>query len=97
MAEKVFKFIGSNAENDGDRYEATFQLPDDGCPDSEQFLKVSVVTHEFDSPEIILEVLTSNGKKVRRLCAVETDNIEALSCLLYGTARLRIIQVLDPV
>jgi len=91
-----FSYVRDNDAEDGGIYEALFPLLDDGTPDSAQHLLVRVVTHEGNPLDVTLEVLSMNKTKRRTLGALETRNMEAASCLLYGAARLVTRKVFEP-
>lgn len=95
MKNKVFKYVRNNDEGDGSIFEGAFQLPDDGCPDSDQFLRVRVVTHEFDPSDIVLDVVTKRSE--RRVVRAESREIEGIAAMLYGTARIEVVKTIQPV
>jgi len=84
---------------DGSVYEAQFQIADDGCPGSEQFLRVTVTTHDEGEQEIKLAVVSNaNPDKIRSLgtCHVEPHNLDNLGCLLYGAAHVVTKKTIQP-
>lgn len=95
MNQKVFEYKG---EYEGvDVYLAKFQLPDDGCPESEQFLQVTVEVNHDCGIEVILHVLGSNGATKHFLTSGPVSGMEAVSRLLYKSARLVTRQFIEPV
>ena len=88
MKEKLFKFVRNNDEDDGCVFEGLFKLPDDGCPGSEQFLRIMVVTRENKPVDVTLYRLSGTQKKETYIGCFETDNMREVSCLLYPTVRL---------
>lgn len=92
-----FKYIRENDDQDGNLFQASFPLPDDGVPGSEQFLKISVSTHDHSPTDVVLEVVASNGMRCWRLGYFETTDMDTLSRLLYGGARLVTTKTLVPV
>lgn len=81
---------------DEDIYEAKFPLMYDGCLDSEQWLEVRVTANQIGNPHTVdLTVVTLDGDHRHPLGSFKTTNMEALSHLLYGVAKLKTIQVLE--
>jgi len=83
-------------DDEWDVFSADFQLPDDGCPHSEQFLRVEVSTKQGERSEVALFVLSSGGDNVFPLGEFDTDKTDALVRLLYGGARLVTIKQFVP-
>ena len=93
-SEKVFNYVKTDEDGKG-MYEASFQLPDDGCPNSEQFLRVRVFVPLHGSPEINLDLMTSGGEK-RTPLGFTTASIDAVGRLLYKSARLVTKKSIEP-
>mgnify|MGYP000167599358 FL=1 len=89
-----FKHIMDNEEKDGSLYEARFQLADDGSPGSEQFFKVSVVTHQEEDCEISIALSRRSGTVT--IGGFRTKDIETIARLLYGAARIVTTRVIQP-
>ena len=94
MKNKVFEYMRDNDDDDGGVFEAKFQLPDDGCPNSEQFLRVRVTTHRDDPTEIELHCVSQHSE--RSVAAAETTDLDAVARMLYGTARLQTVKYIQP-
>lgn len=90
--EAVFKYAGNVDESD--IYVAKFQLPDDGCPDSEQFLEVKVEVSSDNGVEVILHV-HSCGRRIF-LTSGPVRDMGVVSRLLYGTARVVTKSYIEP-
>lgn len=105
MKEKgPFKYMGAMSEDglgtgEVSVYQADFSLPDDGCPDSQQALRVKVIIEDDEkaSSEIRLSVMSSNGAKETSLGSFSTMGFEGLSRLLYGVARVVTVKKIEPV
>lgn len=98
-----FFFVRGNEESGGSIYEAKFQLPDDGMPDSEQYLFVTVEVNAPGSDNLIgvrLEVgskwMETKGKRVR-IGEFSTGDVDAVGRLLYGAARVVTSKSIIPV
>ena len=88
-----------NYDDDTDIYEAKFPIADDGCPESEQWLRMRVFIEPSRIPLVELVMITQTGENVfneRHLGSFETERMSALACLLYGAAHLRTKQYIEP-
>ena len=94
MKNKVFEYVRDNDADDGSVFEGKFQLPDDGCPGSEQFLRIRVITHRDDPTEIELHCVSQHSE--RSIVTDETTDIDAVARLLYGSARIQTIRYIQP-
>ena len=99
--EGPFKYIRDTDDGDGSIYQAKFQLADDGCPNSLQYLVVTVTT-SYDDPAnqptgITLDVLNSGSGKTRRIVYAESGELANIACMLYGAARLVTKQSIEPI
>ena len=75
-------------EDEGDLYQADFPLLDDGCPDSEQHLRVEIEIIDDKFARIYLFALSTNKEKAWPMGDFECTSPGALERVLYGAARL---------
>jgi len=94
--DKVFVYKQDNEEG-AMIFEAKIPLPDDGVPHSEQELIIDVAVGSDTTPTITLKVSTSSGTKIKPLGSMDVHNNNALACLLYGSARLKTIEVFEAI
>ena len=88
----VFKYVGDNKPStlnpsDGSVFEATFELPDDGTPDSARQLRVRVVTHEDKPSDVILDIVLPKLRKEKRVGSFESMDNDRIADLLYPVAQ----------
>ena len=92
-------------DNDGCAlYELTVPLPDDGVPNSEQFLRLRVSVPRAsahgaqENPELSV-TWHSTIRPGKPVCLLhgEVHDMKALANVLYGAARLRTVEVLQPI
>ena len=89
-----FKYSKDNEDKDGSIFELRTQLEDDGCPDSERFLRIQVITHDLRPSTVILDIVGKN--KMRRIGFFETGDIAGIADLLYGAAKIVTVQTIEP-
>lgn len=89
-----FKHQGFNEELQDDVFEALFQLPDDGCPDSEQFLRVQV---ETSGSHACMHLWARSRSGDYEIGDIESVPLSAVTRLLYGAARVRTVRVIEPI
>lgn len=85
---------------DGDLFTAKFPLTDDGTPGSERFLRIEVLTCEEENSAVVLSiepVKIDPMTKPKIIGRFQTDNLTAISDLLYGAARLVTVKKIQPV
>jgi hypothetical protein len=83
-------------------YAAKFPLPDDGTPDTEQYLEVVICVsqEEDDGPSCRVFVCSRGGAvPVTRVLLADNWNapMRGVSMALYGVARKRTIEVIEPI
>ena len=93
MKKELFALVKST--DSGDVYRAEFPLLDDGT--GEQFLIVSVVTNEDRTAATIKTEVKSLSGKVAPLSSGPCESFCSLENLLYGSARVRHVRVIESI
>jgi len=78
---------GLDDESDGCVFEGLFELPNDGCPDSDRFLRIKVITHMDDLSEVQLDIMMPSANSETYIGSFQTKNDKGLEDLLYPVAK----------
>ena len=94
-----FKYIKDTEECDGSIFQAKFELANDGCPNSEQYLLITVTAYNDSAKQptdITLDVLSQATGKTKRIAYAGSGELANIASMLYGAARLVTRQSIEP-
>jgi len=103
MKKQINKFIYKGCSNerfepkDTDLYEADFELDNDGTPNGERFLRISVKTSPEKPSEISLSLISKGTSYDKKIGYFKTNDLTQIGNLLYPEARVKTIKIIEPV